>query len=321
MSSKTVRRSAGTKITNTGGDWVSILNSMNGAKPSLDELKNNEKSLIKIPRDNNWLGFGNAVNPLSDILRPQIISHEMLIYPWLKHGDFILITGFGRDVRFAEKIFSILNFLGYSNSQPQVIQYNDIGVIPYQKPQSPYALIVNDQSNINNENMRHIEAYIKQLKGYGHTLICVFEHDNPKLRKMKVWDSIIKIGRGKIHENIFNLMQVNFLRCKTWQPMQNRTFSLVSCTPSNSSGYDTTKNLYFVEKYEELKQNIIQLFRNGRTAQETHKILVHENKVDISLPIINKLKKRWGLRSYRPEKKPRKPKTKKNQSTSSSSVE
>ena len=314
MSSKTVRGSTGTKITNTGSDWVSILNSMNEAKPSLDELKNNEKSLIKIPRDNNWLGFGNTVNPLSDIHPPQIVSHEKLIYPWLKHGDFILITGFGRDVRFAEKIFSTTNFLGYSNSPLQVIKYDDIWSIPYTQFQYPCAVVVDNKSYIDNEDMQYFEAYIKRLKNYGHTLICTFEHDNPKLRKMKVWDSIIEIGHGKVYEKFFTLMQVKFLRCRTYQPIQNRTFSLVNYRDPNRSGYDTAKTLYFVEKYEELKNNIIQLFRNGRTAQEIHKILVDENKVDISLPIVNKLKKRWGLRSYKPEKKPRNPKVKKSNS-------
>ena len=314
MSSKIVRKSAEVKNTNPTWDVVSILSNMSGIQPSFAEVKSEEKSLQKIPSDNNWLGSGSLVNPLSDIPCPQFITDYMVIYPWLKHGDFILITGMGRDIRIAEKFFLTPNFLGYSNSLLQVIQYNDIGVIPYQKPQSPYALIVNDQSNINNENMRHIEAYIKQLKGYGHTLICVFEHDNPKLRKMKVWDSIIEIGHGKVYEKIFTLMQVKFLRCRTYQPIQNRTFSLVNYRDPNRSGYDTAKTLYFVEKYEELKNNIIQLFRNGRTAQEIHKILVDENKVDISLPIVNKLKKRWGLRSYKPEKKPRKPKVKKSNS-------
>ena len=175
---------------------------------------------------------------------------------------------------------------------------------------------------------KKFDDIVRSIKNARNVLICSFNVDYDFLRDMSCWDSVIEIRRGKkigSSNGQYSVSNVKFLRARHLpEKLKQLTYKMIIHIPGGGTGYDAKKNIYFVNYdtgYEELRECIVQLFKLGRTADEIKKTLENENKIIISLPTLNRLKREWGLRTYRPEKKPRKKKMPRKPSDQSASSE
>ena len=280
----------------------------------------------------DWYGKCNIFYPFSD--QQPLWDNSITIFPWLKSGDVVLITGYGRNCGFIEKLSDTLqrgkNFFGSENpyTQKEILCTLDERI--FQSSVSDRIALVNNipLDLMLPDDKKKFMDIVHEVKAAGNILICSFKDDYDFLRDMPCWDSVLEIRRGKKinhPDERYNISGVKFLRARHLSVRQTRvTYRLITHVPSGRSGYDATKDIYFINSvtgYEELRECIVQLFELGRTADEIKKILETEDKIIISLPTLNKLKREWGLRTYRPEKKPRQKKVRRNQSDESSSSE
>lgn len=257
---------------------------------------------------NDWIGLSK------DPFYEGYPSEDFLVSPWLRFGDCVLITGYGRKCGFAEKLVaSIVQkecFLGITNTSKKIVVHSNLDNIKCPNQCEHNIILINfTELEINKKS---IEEYLKKFKNQNFTLICYFQNDDLKLRNMTIWDSIIEIRRDKNYSDRHKVRQVKFLRNKNSLLVRpNLSFWLAECKCPCTTEYEDNRWLYFVDKpngYEELKPMILQLFNLGKTAEEIVNILEKEDKIILSLSMLNKLKREWGLRSYRLETKPRKTK-------------
>lgn len=258
---------------------------------------------------NDWIGLPK------DPFYESYPSEDFLVSPWLRFGDCVLITGYGRKCGFAEKLVANIvqkeRFFGAPNTTKEIIKYNNCYNIKYPNEWEHNIVFMNfTELEINKE---FLELHLKNLKNQNSTLICYFQNDDLKLRNMQIWDSVIEIRREKKYSDIHKVRQIKFLRNKNSLLVKpNISFWLVECKyPCSTTEYENNRRLYFVDKpngYEDLKPIILQLFNLGKTAEEIVNILEKEDRIILSLSMLNKLKREWGLRSYRLETKPRKTK-------------
>lgn len=133
-----------------------------------------------------------------------------------------------------------------------------------------------------------------------------------------IWDNIIRIKPWRSWRcSPYNLV-LHFQRANGCQVNIQR--HILSTNGGNSW-------LEKQDSYIFLKPLIVAWMRNDKTsAQIVHLINSNQNlysnlKRPMTISNLARLKREWSLRSYKPERKPRKPKTKKNQSPNSSSAE
>lgn len=263
----------------------------------------------------SWYGIINSCHPFKkEYCRFGVID------PWLAYGDVVLVTGYNRNCGFINKLGRSLYddnpFFGFSlRYQIKEVVY-DMG--DRRLFENSPATCVGMCSNVpfdmkRQEDKERFMNIVREIKKNKNAVVCSFNNDYDFLRQMNCWDSIIEIRRGRRIQNgseSYTVCNVKFLRARHLpDSLRNMTFNMVIHIPIQTTGYDATKDIYFVKHengYEKLKNDIIQLFNLGRTSREIKQILATENKIDISLPMLNKLKREWGLRSYKPEKKPRK---------------
>lgn len=292
-------------------DNFDLIKAIENSKITLDLLKSEEP--VKFQKKNSindWIGLSK------DPFYEGYPSEDFLVSPWLRFGDCVLITGYGRKCGFAEKLVANIvqkeRFLGITNTSKKIIVYRNLDNIKCPNQWEHNIILINfTELEINKKS---IEADLKKIKNQNFTLICYFQNDDLKLRNMTIWDSIIEIRRDKKYSDIHKVRQVKFLRNKNSLLVRpNLSFWLAECKCPCTTEYEDNRRLYFVDKpngYEELKPIILQLFNLGKNAEEIVNILEKENRIILSLSMLNKLKREWGLRSYKQEKKPRKSKTK-----------
>ena len=256
-------------------------------------------------------------------------TSNMIVYPWLKSGDIVLITGYGRNCNFLKildkSIFKKDTFFGKPLDN---VQCNFVtSLFTWDSPFVDSRLAIVHDIPLDMGNRHDIEEFKKyvNLKRANNTaLICVFKYEHSNLKNMDIWDVIIEIGRerqcqkGSPHK----VRTVRFLKSHLPYRLHKICYKMISHIPKNHSGYEDSEDLYFVNNvtgYESLKDSIAQLFDLGHSASEIKKILEIQDKVVLSLPMLNKLLRIWGLRKYRLETKPRKKKTPRKPSAQSAS--
>lgn len=292
-------------------------------QPRLSQLSAAPQVKLERKLKTDWYGKCNFFCPFGDCSPTWDIS--TIIYPWLKAGDVVLVTGYNRNCQFIEKIGASIRDNGsfFGNANPHVWK-ESINILDECLVKCSPSVFVATVSNISLDlmlpsNKKQFLEIVKGIKRANNILICSFQDDYEFLREMQCWDSIIEIRRGKRIRNPaerYSISNVRFLRARHLSPrLMKMNYKLITHVPSGRSGYDASKDVYFINNdtgYEEVKASIVQLFYLGRTSKEIKEILEMEDKLTISLPLLNKLKREWGLRSYKPERKPRKPKQVKN---------
>ena len=276
--------------------------------------------------ETNWYALCNQISPFTDP-QPTYID-PTVIAPWLKQGDAVLVTGYNRNCGFIEKLCDSMlsgeNFFGNSNQQLQKDFVNWQDERLFQRSVRVRIAAINNLplAPILPGYKQRINDFASRIKKAKNILICSFKDDCDFLRNMNCWDSVIEIRRGKKVESPcgrYTLSNVKFLRARHMpEELKCLTYKMITYIPDGTTGYDATKKFYFVNigtGYEELKDRIVRLFMLGRTADEIKMILENEDKIIISLPMLNKLKLEWGLRTYKLERKPRKPKRTKKRSS------
>ena len=308
-------------------------------KQFLDQISRLPKMLPMLPPvaakferklEPNWCKMCNKILPFAD-LQPTY-NDPIVISPWLKFGDVVLVTGYNRNCGFIEKLgdslFAQENFFGNGNPY---MPMDRVGALDERLSQSAWHAQIGIISALSLDlrlpsDKKKFGDIVRSIKNARNVLICSFNVDYDFLRDMSCWDSVIEIRRGKKIESSngrYSVSNVKFLRARHLpENLKQLTYKMIIHIPDGVTGYDAKKNIYFVNDdtgYEELRECIVQLFKLGRTAYEIKKTLETENKIIISLPTLNRLKREWGLRRYRPEKNQRKKKSPRNQSDESSS--
>ena len=130
----------------------------------------------------------------------------------------------------------------------------------------------------------------------------------------KVWDNVIKITPRRASQCSKYNMTLNLQRSNG---KKSSILSHIYSIDGGNSWVQTHAGCDF------LKPTVMAWMREGKTALQIVGLINfrYQLKRPMSASNLARLKREWGLRSYRPERKPRKPKIKKNQSTNSSSVE
>lgn len=288
-------------------------------QPSLSQLSAALQVKLERKLKANWYGKCNFFCPFGDCSPTWDIS--TIIYPWLKAGDVVLVTGYNRNCQFIEKLGASIRDNGsfFGNVNVQVLK-EGIDIQDARLFQCSRYVFVATASNISLDlmlpsNKKQFMIIVEEIKRANNILICSFQDDYEFLREMRCWDSIIEIRRGKRIRNPaerYSISNVRFLRARHLSPrLMKMNYKLITHVPSGRSGYDDSKDMYFINNdtgYEEVKDRVVKLFYLGHTSKEIKEILEMEDKLTISLPLLNKLKREWGLRSYKPERKPRKPK-------------
>ena len=133
-----------------------------------------------------------------------------------------------------------------------------------------------------------------------------------------VWDNVIKITPRRAKRcSRYNLT----LHLQRSNGKKSSIRSHIYSVDGGNSWLQTQDGCDF------LKPTVMAWMREGKTALQIVGLINnnpnfrYQLKRPMSASNLARLKREWGLRSYRPERKPRKPKIKKNQSTNSSSVE
>jgi len=255
-------------------------------------------------------GLGSSCNPFEEG-QPGELD---VIFPWLKRGDIVLVTGYSRNCGFIEKLSVSLvenkAFFGF----PNFIRNSIVNNFLWDPAENIQLMCSNVKFDLRiSKDKETFLRIASEVKRSGKVLVYSFEYDYDFLRKMKCWDSIIEIRRGiriKSDDGNFTAHNLCFLRCNNLPEYERiKKHKMIIHIPRKKNGFDATRNIHFIEYkngYEELKAEISQLFYLGRSSKEIKRILDDESKIVISLPMLNKLKVEWGLRTYRPETKPRK---------------
>ena len=145
---------------------------------------------------------------------------------------------------------------------------------------------------------------LKQFKKNMWTLI-VFEHSNRKLCRNGIWDNLIYCQKRKNY------------RCSNRDIIVTVKRSIYKTTSSYYYLKSEDKTIFWTlrqPKHEQLKLIIAECVKQRMTARETVGYLLQKWGIQLSLTNLARLKRKWGLRTYRPEKKPRAPKKTKKQS-------
>ena len=133
-----------------------------------------------------------------------------------------------------------------------------------------------------------------------------------------IWDNVVKITPRRVNRFSRYNMTINLQRSNG---KKSSIRSHIYSVDGGNSWLQTQDGCDF------LKPTVMAWMREGKTALQIVSLInnnpnfLYQLKRPMSASNLARLKREWGLRSYKPERKPRKPKTKKNQSPNSSSVE
>ncbi len=143
-----------------------------------------------------------------------------------------------------------------------------------------------------------ITALASQLKQQGCSVV-VIDRNTRRIRNKGSWDNIFSIRLRRKYRCSKRDLAIDVKKCIITQATEVDPFYV----------HSNMKSLHWetkCQKHEDLRVYVTECVNVGKTAEETIRILKFKYGVSITSATLGRLKRKWGLRTYRPEKRKRK---------------